>query len=96
MSILSYWTAFFIVVVAEEHFLFRRPSQGGYNLEDYATPSKLPPGYAGIFAGACGIVGAVVGMAQTYYTGPIAKLIGNTAGGDLGFELAGVFAAIVY
>ncbi|KAG2181940.1 hypothetical protein INT43_006865 [Umbelopsis isabellina] len=96
MSILSYWTAFFIVVVAEEHFLFRRPSQGGYNLEDYATPSKLPPGYAGIFAGACGIVGAVVGMAQVYYTGPIAKLIGDAAGGDLGFELAGIFAAIVY
>lgn len=96
MSILSYWTAFFIVVVAEEHFLFRRPSQGGYNLEDYATPSKLPPGYAGLLAMACGIVGAVVGMAQTYYTGPIAKLIGDAAGGDLGFELAGVFAAIVY
>ena len=24
LSILSYWTAFFIVIVAEEHFIFRR------------------------------------------------------------------------
>ncbi|GAB5587441.1 hypothetical protein Unana1_02341 [Umbelopsis nana] len=96
LSILSYWTAFFVVIVAEEHFLFRRPSQGGYNLDDYATPSKLPVGIAGIFAGCCGIAGVVVGMSQTYYTGPIASLIGNKFGGDLGFELAAIFSGIVY
>ncbi|KAG2188208.1 hypothetical protein INT44_000960 [Umbelopsis vinacea] len=96
LSILSYWTAFFVVVVAEEHFLFRRPSQGGYNLDDYATPSKLPVGIAGIIAGMCGIAGAVIGMSQVYYTGPVAILIGDEFGGDLGFELAAVFAGVVY
>ncbi|KAH8547449.1 purine-cytosine permease [Umbelopsis sp. PMI_123] len=96
LSILSYWTAFFVVVVAEEHFLFRRPSQGGYNLDDYNNPSKLPIGAAGIFAGMCGIAGAVVGMSQTYYSGPIALLIGDEYGGDLGFELAAVFSGVVY
>ena len=42
LSILSYWTAFFIVVVAEEHFIFRRPGGmlGGYNLDDWDSPSK--------------------------------------------------------
>ena len=42
LSILSYWTAFFIVIVAEEHFIFRRENGplGGYNLDDYDTPSK--------------------------------------------------------
>jgi purine-cytosine permease-like protein len=42
LSILSYWTAFFIVIVAEEHFIFRRKNGplGGYNLDDYDTPSK--------------------------------------------------------
>ena len=42
LSILSYWTAFFIVIVAEEHFIFRRKCGplGGYNLDDYDTPSK--------------------------------------------------------
>jgi purine-cytosine permease-like protein len=42
LSILSYWTAFFVVIVAEEHFLFRRPGGvlGGYNLGDWDRPSK--------------------------------------------------------
>ena len=37
LSILSYWTAFFIVVVALEHFIFRRKGGplGGYNLDEY-------------------------------------------------------------
>jgi NCS1 nucleoside transporter family len=96
LSILSYWTAFFVVIVAEEHFLFRRPSQGGYNLDDYDNPSKLPVGAAAIFAGLCGIAGAVIGMSQVYYTGPVAILIGDEFGGDLGFELAAVFSGVVY
>ena len=42
LSILSYWTAFFIVIVAEEHFIFRRKGGplGGYNLDDWDTPSR--------------------------------------------------------
>ena len=42
LSILSYWTAFFIVVVAEEHFIFRRRGGplGGYNLDDWDIPSR--------------------------------------------------------
>ncbi|KAG1725083.1 uncharacterized protein EDB91DRAFT_1350880 [Suillus paluster] len=42
LSILSYWTAFFIVIGAEEHIIFRRKNGplGGYNLDDYDTPSK--------------------------------------------------------
>lgn len=42
LSILSYWTAFFIVIVAEEHFIFRRKGGplGGYNLDDWDSPRK--------------------------------------------------------
>ncbi|KZP24133.1 hypothetical protein FIBSPDRAFT_822521 [Athelia psychrophila] len=98
LSILSYWTAFFVVIVAEEHFLFRRPGGrlGGYNLEDYDTPSKLPLGIAGIFAGCCGVAGAVVGMAEVWYIGPIGALAGAEFGADLGFELAAAFALVSY
>jgi purine-cytosine permease-like protein len=33
LSILGYWVAFFLVVVAEEHFIFRRwIIPGGYDL----------------------------------------------------------------
>lgn len=84
LAILSYWTAFFIVIVAEEHFLFRRPGGrlGGYNLDDWDSPSKLPLGIAGILAGCCGIAGAVVGMNEVWYIGPI-----GAKTGDLGFEV---------
>ncbi|KAF9235053.1 permease for cytosine/purines, uracil, thiamine, allantoin-domain-containing protein [Melanogaster broomeanus] len=98
LAILSYWTAFFIVIVAEEHFLFRRVggALGGYNLADWDKPTKLPLGIAGILAACFGVVGAVVGMAQVWYIGPIGKLAGAEYGADLGFELAAVFAAVTY
>jgi purine-cytosine permease-like protein len=54
-----------IVVVAEEHFIFRKHViRGGYDLTAYDTMSKLPIGAAGIFACACGAGMAVVSMAQ--------------------------------
>ncbi|KAG1779632.1 permease for cytosine/purines, uracil, thiamine, allantoin-domain-containing protein [Suillus placidus] len=98
LSILSYWTAFFIVIVAEEHFIFRRKNGplGGYNLDDYDTPSKLPSGIAGILAMCFGIAGAVVGMSEVWYTGPLGKMAGAAYGADLGFELAAAFSAVTY
>ena len=64
LAILSYWTAFFVVVVAEEHFLFRRKGGvlGGYDLTAYDDIWRLPVGYAGVLAGCCGVAGAVVGV----------------------------------
>ncbi|KII93075.1 hypothetical protein PLICRDRAFT_101790 [Plicaturopsis crispa FD-325 SS-3] len=111
LSILSYWTAFFIVIVAEEHFIFRRSAggyeedvkvrrragrMGGYNLDDWDSPTKLPMGFAGIIAGCFGVAGAVVGMAEVWYIGPLGKLAGTEFGADLGFELAAGFAAVAY
>ncbi|KAG2116392.1 permease for cytosine/purines, uracil, thiamine, allantoin-domain-containing protein [Suillus clintonianus] len=94
LRILSDWTAFFIVIVAEEHFIFRRKNGplGGYNLNDYDTPSKLPVGVAGILAGCFGAVGAVIGMSQALYTGPLGEMVGA----EIGFELAAAFSAVTY
>lgn len=98
LSILSYWTAFFIVIVAEEHFIFRRKNGplGGYNLDAYDTASKLPLGIAGILSMCFGIAGAVVGMSEVWYTGPLGKMAGAAYGADLGFELAAAFSAVTY
>lgn len=97
LSVLSYWTSFFIIITLEEHFIFRKRGGilGGYDFAVYDSPSRLPLGIAGILAGCCGVAGAVVGMGQVYYTGPIAKKIGMF-GADLGFELAAAFAGVVY
>jgi len=42
LSILGYWTAWFIVIVMEEHFIFRRKggTLGGYELNDWDSPSR--------------------------------------------------------
>ena len=51
---------------------------------------------AGVLAGCCGVAGAVVGMSEVWYTGPIGKAAGDLYGADLGFELAAAFAAVTY
>ncbi len=56
----------------------------------------LPPGIAAVVAFAFGIMGAVLGMAQVWFTGPIGKLCGAEYGGDVGFELAFAFSAVTY
>lgn len=79
-----------------EHFVFKR-GIAGYSPEHYNSPSKLPPGIAAIAAFCFGVFGAVMGMAQIWFTGPIGKLCGDPLfGGDVGFELAFFFTAISY
>jgi purine-cytosine permease-like protein len=84
LSILGYWIAFFVAILLEEHYIFRRPggTLGGYDFTAYDDARRLPVGIAGILAICFGIAGAVVGMAEVWYIGPIAKHIGPS-GGDL-------------
>jgi len=97
LVILSYWLAIYIVILLEEHFIFRGGSFTNYDLESYNKLDLLPRGYAAILASCFGIAGAVLGMAQLWYVGPIGKKIGDPLyGGDIGFELSGTFAAITY
>ena len=49
---------------------------------------RLPIGVAGIVAGCFGVAGAIVGMSEVWYTGPIAKMAGAEFGADLGFEVS--------
>jgi len=96
LAILGYWIAFFIAVVAEEHFIFRKfVIPGGYDLTAYHDIKRLPVGAAGIFACCCAAGLAVVSMAQTWYIGPLAKTFGPF-GGDLGFEMSFITAAVLY
>ncbi|KAI0149918.1 purine-cytosine permease [Hypoxylon sp. NC0597] len=97
MLIIGYWLAIYEGVSLTEHFVFRRASFARYHPEDYCEPKRLPPGIAAIAAFCMGIVGAVLGMAQQWFTGPIGKLCGAPKfGGDVGFELAFAFAAVSY
>ena len=52
---------------------------------------------ATVLAFCFGVFGAVMGMAQQWFIGPVGKKIGSPMfGGDVGFELAFAFAGISY
>ena len=87
-----------------EHVFFRRRwgrgggagALAGYDPDAYADPNRLPPGLAAAAAFLLGVAGAVLGMAQSWYVGPLARLCGGGGGGDLGFELGFSFAFVSY
>ncbi|ORY65444.1 permease for cytosine/purines, uracil, thiamine, allantoin-domain-containing protein [Pseudomassariella vexata] len=95
LSLIGYFTTSFFVCLIVEHYLFRRGSYENYDLDAWNDPKRMPIGFAGGVAFACGIVGAVLGMQTTWYTGVLALMIGDF-GGDIANELAFLFTLIVY
>jgi purine-cytosine permease-like protein len=77
LSIIGYWTVGWVAMTIEEQVIFRRMS--GYDWSMWNVKSALPVGYAAFVGFGVGWVGAVMGMYQTYYTGPIAKMVGSGA-----------------
>ncbi|SMN18509.1 similar to Saccharomyces cerevisiae YGL186C TPN1 Plasma membrane pyridoxine (vitamin B6) transporter [Maudiozyma saulgeensis] len=66
-----------------------------YNWDQWQNYDALTHGYAATFAFLCGVAGVVVGMAQAYWIGPIARKFGE-AGGDIAMWLSMGFSGIVY
>ena len=93
LLIIAYWLGPWSIILIEEHFVFRH---GQYNVDDWNNPSRLPVGWAAIVSMAFGLVGVLLGAAQVYYVGPIAKLVNPPFGMDIGFELGVIFAGIAY
>ncbi|KAJ5133075.1 hypothetical protein N7526_004440 [Penicillium atrosanguineum] len=83
--IMGYWTAAWITISVEEEYIFRRRN-GGYDWSVWNDPKKLPVGLAACIAFLAGWAGAVLGMWQTWFTGPIAKLVAS--GIDIGIPLS--------
>jgi len=94
MNLIGYWLAIYEGIALTEHLWFMR-GFSGYDISIFEKPSLLPPGFAAMLAFCVGVAGAVVGMDQSWYIGPLAKKIGEF-GGDIGFELAFGFAAVTY
>jgi purine-cytosine permease-like protein len=96
---ISYWFSIFIVIVFEEHLLFRRCSFKNYNFDIWNNRKFLPISLAAVLSGLIGIVGIVLGMSQTWFNGPIAKSIADDSGeqgADVGFEFGFIFTAITF
>ncbi|KAF2168970.1 hypothetical protein M409DRAFT_36272 [Zasmidium cellare ATCC 36951] len=94
LALLGYWTICFGTILAIEAFWFRR-RLGGYDIEGWQDQSRMPWGLAGCGSLALGIGVSFLGMNQTWYVGPVARLIGS-GGGDVGKYFTLVAVLISY
>ena len=95
LSLLGYWCTSYFVILFSEHVVFRKRRFENYDLDGWNDPSRLPLGLAAAFAFGLGIVAWCMGMVETWYTGPLGKLIG-AYGGDVANEFAFVVTAVTY
>ena len=99
LPLMGYWVAIFLTIVLEEHVFFVRAllltSRSSLDWSVWADPRQLPIGVAALTAFLIGWAGAIVGMDQVYYVGPVAKEVGED-GADLGVWLGVGFAALSY
>lgn len=93
LLLVAYWLAPWSTILVLEHFVFRH---GHYNVEDWNNRSRLPVGWAAIASLTIGLFGVYLGAAQEKFVGPIAGLLNQPYGIDVGFELAVIFAGIAY
>ncbi|KAL8764764.1 MAG: hypothetical protein Q9209_007895 [Squamulea sp. 1 TL-2023] len=98
LALMGYWVIIWMGITLQEQLLFRsrfgfkmgigeRGSRRGwgqsYDWTAWDQPSNLPYGTAAFIAFLVGWAGAILCMAQYWYIGPIAKLIGEH-GADMG------------
>jgi purine-cytosine permease-like protein len=95
LALMGYWVVIWIAITLEEHLLFRRRMNPPFVWSDWNRRDKLPHGLAALTAFCVGWAGAVLCMAQYYFTGPIARLVG-AEGGDMGNFVGFAWAGIVY
>jgi purine-cytosine permease-like protein len=99
IDLMSSWTLIFIVIVFEEHFIFRRCSYRNYDFDIWNNRKALPISLAAIASGLIGFVGIALGISRSWYQGPISKAIsGNSEeyGLDLGSHCGFIFTAITF
>ncbi|CZT53180.1 probable TPN1 Pyridoxine transporter [Rhynchosporium secalis] len=95
LALMGYWVIIWIAITLEEEFLFRRRRMPSFVWSDWNDPSKLPIGIAALLAFCAGWAGAVLCMAQYYFKGPLAALVGDN-GADMGNYVGFGWALLVY
>jgi purine-cytosine permease-like protein len=94
LALMGYWVAIWVAIILEEYLIFRRSAKA-YNWAAWDEREKLPLGIAALVAFLIGYSGSIISMAQVWYIGPIARLIGEY-GGDAGNYVGFSWAALVY
>ncbi|KAL1644548.1 hypothetical protein SLS61_008713 [Didymella pomorum] len=95
LSIIGYWTIIHLVVIIEEHIVFRHACWQNYDWDAWYDCELLPFGWGAIAAFAFSFLGAAFGMKVAWYTASIAGLIGKK-GGNVGHELTALFCGVTF
>ena len=89
LALMGYWVMVMICIVAEEHLIFKPV----LNWERWENRNSVPIGIAALVAFLLGWCGAVLGMDQTWFVGPLAEACGAA---DVGMWVGCAFNLIVY
>ncbi|KAG9243312.1 hypothetical protein BJ878DRAFT_511448 [Calycina marina] len=95
LALMGYWVILWVAISLEEQLVFRRNRSPKYVWSDWNRQDKLPVGVAALMAFCLGWVAAILSMRQVYYTGPLAKLVGDE-GADLGSFIGFAVTALSY
>ena len=95
LPIMSYWVCPWITIALEEHLLFHVLRGVPFDWTAWEDKKRLPIGAAALFAWLVGWAGAIIGMDQIWYQGPVALRIGGY-GGDIGAWMSIAFASVTY
>jgi purine-cytosine permease-like protein len=91
LALMGYWLMIMICLVGEEHVLFKWNM--GFDWSRWNDKSYLPVGWASLISFLLGWMGAILGMSQVWYVGPLAQL---AHAGDVGMWVGCGFAMISY
>lgn len=93
LGLVGYWVTILLSVVLEEHLLFKRNKP--FDWTAWSNWRRLPLGIAGFSSFLTGWAGAIVGVDQVWYKGPIRTMI-RSRGADLGVWMGCGFTLVVY
>jgi len=95
VALMGYWVQFMVFIVVMEHLVYRRVGSGGpgFDWTKWEDKQYLPLGYAAMASFLLGWTGAVLGMYQVWFTGPLALLAGPA---DLGVWIGCGFTIVSY
>lgn len=91
LALMGYWLMPMIAIVLLEHWCFKR--LGRIDWAMWSHPKKLSSGWAAVSAFLLGWTGAIIGMYQTWFVGPLAKAAGSS---DVGMWIGTSFTLLAY
>ncbi|KAB5515473.1 permease for cytosine/purines, uracil, thiamine, allantoin-domain-containing protein [Coniochaeta sp. 2T2.1] len=92
VALMGYWVEFMVFIVLMEHLWFRR-GRPALDWSRWEDKSYLPIGYAALASFLVGWAGAILGMYQVWYTGPLAEKSGPA---DVGVWVGTGFCIVTY